>query len=120
MRWMVVVSTASWLVLVAIAGFDFLPELTAGMAGPLAVALTSWWGVARAHRTNPMRVTNVLLSAFVAKVLFFGVYVVTGVRLLGLRPVPFALCLTGYFVVLYAMQALMMRRLFMSNAQASA
>ena len=120
MRLMVVLSTATWLVLVAIAGLNFLPEFTAGMAGPLAVSLTSWWMVERTHRTNPMRVTQVLLSAFVVKALFFLVYVLGVVRLLGVRPVPFALCFTGYFVALYAMQALLMRRLFMSSAQASA
>jgi len=120
MRLMVVLSMSTWLVLVAIAGLEFLPEFTAGMVGPLAVALTSWRVVARTHRTNPMRVTHVLLQAFVVKALFFGVYVIGVVRLLGVRPVPFVLCFTGFFVALYAMQALLMRRLFMSNAQASA
>jgi hypothetical protein len=117
---MVVLSVGSWLILLALAGFEFLPEFTAGMAGPLAVTATSWWVVLRTHRRNPAGMTQVLVSAFVVKALFFAVYVVTIVRVAGVRPVPFALCFTGYFVALYAMQALLMRRLFMSNAQASA
>jgi hypothetical protein len=120
MRWMIALSVASWLILVAIAGLDFFPELTAGMAGPLVVSATSWWLVERTHRTNPAGVTRVLMSAFMVKAVFFAAYVLGVVGLLGARPVPFILSFTGYFVALYATQALLMRRLFASNVQASA
>src|SRR5262245_34794442 len=118
-RWMVVLSAASWLALIATTGGAFLAEFTAGMAGPLAAVLVSWSLVARTHRTRPERVTHLLLSAFMAKAVFFGAYVVLMVRGLSLQPVPFALALGGYFIALYAMQAFSMRRLFMSGAQAS-
>lgn len=120
MRWMVALSVATWTLLVAIAGRDFVPELTAGMAGPLVVVTTSWWLIARTHRTNPAGVTHVLLSAFIGKALFFAAYVIVVVQVLGVRPVPFILAFTGYFVALYATQAMLMRRLFESKVQASA
>ena len=117
---MIVLSMASWLALIFATGRSFIPELTAGMAGPLVVGLVSWSLVARTHRAHPERVTKLLVSAFMAKALFFGVYVVLMVRGLSMRPVPFALSLGGYFVALYLIQALSMRRLFMSGGQASA
>jgi hypothetical protein len=60
------------------------------------------------------------MSAFMVKAVFFAAYVLTVVAVFGLRPVPFVLSFTGYFVALYATQALLMRRLFASNVQASA
>jgi len=120
MRWMVSLSVASWLILVGIVGLDFLPELTAGMVGPLAVVAASWTIIARAHKFGPARVQQALLSAFIVKALFFALYVVTMVELVGVRTVPFAVCFAGYFIGLYAMQALWMRRLFISSTQVSA
>jgi hypothetical protein len=117
---MIVLSLGSWLALVLMAGRQFIPEFTAGLAGPLVVAVVSWTLVARTYRTHPERVTQLLLSGFMAKALFFGVYVVVMVRGVGLEPVPFALSLGGSFVTLFAIQALSMRRLFTPGAHASA
>jgi hypothetical protein len=39
------------------------------------------------------------------------VYVAVMLKLLSLRPVPFVFAFTSYFIALYAMQALFLRRL---------
>jgi len=119
-RWMVLLSAASWLALVASTGGAFLVELTAGMAAPLVTTLVSWSLVERTYRRQPERVSQILLAGFMVKAIFFGAYVVLMVRVFSLRPVPFALSLGGYFVALYAIQAFSMRRLFLSGVQASA
>jgi hypothetical protein len=48
----------------------------------------------------------VMLRAFGVKVVLFGAYVVVMLRVLGLRPVPFTISFTCYFVALYGMEAL--------------
>jgi hypothetical protein len=46
---------------------------------------------------------------------FFGAYVAVMLAVLRLRPIPFVLSFTGYFIGLYLMEALYLRRLFTSG-----
>jgi len=52
-----------------------------------------------------------MVRGFVTKMLFFAVYVAAVVTGAGVDPVPFALSFTAYFVALYAVEALLLRRL---------
>jgi uncharacterized membrane protein YdfJ with MMPL/SSD domain len=71
----------------------------------------TWGLVERVHAAAPERVMGALMAGFAGKMLFFGVYVVVMLRVLGLRPVPFVTSFTAYFIGLYVMQALFLRRL---------
>jgi hypothetical protein len=48
---------------------------------------------------------------FALKFVFFGVYLAVMLKLLSMRPVPFVGAFVSYFIALYAMQALFLRRL---------
>ena len=109
--WMVGLSVGSWLVVTAAAGAAN-PEAVFGMAGPLVAACASWVAIERVHTVAPERVTGVMLVAFATKMVFFGIYVAVGLRVLNLRPVPLVVSFTGYFIALYAMEALFLKRLF--------
>ena len=52
-----------------------------------------------------LAVTGVVLAAF------FALYLTVMLKLLSLRPVPFVVAFVSYFIALYAMQALFLRRL---------
>jgi hypothetical protein len=56
-----------------------------------------------------------MAAAFGAKLVFFGAYVAIALRLLMLRPVPFVVSFTSYFIGLYALEAFYLRRLFTSG-----
>jgi hypothetical protein len=114
--WMVGVSLASWLVVTVVRG-DANPELLFGMVGPLLAACASWVAVERMHAAAPERVMSVMLTAFMAKMMFFGVYVAGMLRGLELRRTPFVVSFTVYFIALYAMEALFLKRLFESGRQ---
>jgi len=86
-------------------------EVLFGMVGPLAVAVGSWVLAARTYARNPQALTSVLIAAFAVKVVFFGAYVVVMLKLLLLRPVPFVASFVSYFVGLYLMEALYLRRM---------
>jgi len=86
-------------------------EVLFGMLGPLAVAAASWVLAARTYARNPQALTSVLIAAFAVKVVFFGVYLVVMIRLLLLRPVPFVASFVCYFVGLYLIEALYLRRM---------
>jgi hypothetical protein len=101
----------SWLVLSAAGGDRVNPESLFGMAGPLLAACASWIAVQRAHRAAPERVLAVMIVWFALKFVFFGAYVTVMIRLLELRPVPFVTAFVSYFIGLYAMQALFLKRL---------
>jgi hypothetical protein len=110
--WMIATSILSWLVVAGTAGMRANPEALYGMLGPLAVASVSWAVTERTYRSRPERLTGVMVKGLAIKAVFFGAYVVVMLRVMTLRPVPFVLSFTGYFIGLYAMEALFMRRLF--------
>jgi len=109
-EWMVGASVGSWLVAVALFGMGF--ELFLGMCAPLVAAVGTWIAVERTHQANPSGVTAVLMAGFVGKMVFFGAYVVIVLRGLSIRPVPFVISFTAYFIGLYLVEALYLRRLF--------
>jgi hypothetical protein len=120
MLWVIAASVLSWLALLLVSGGAFVAEFTAGMAGPLVVSTVNWALVSRTFRANPAHVQSVMIRGLIAKLVLFCAYVVIMIRGVGLRPAPFALSFVGYFVVLYATQAVFMRRLFLSGSQSPA
>ena len=114
---MVGVGLALWACIAFVGGAATNPEAGYALAGPLAAAVGSWLITARVHAVDPARVTPAMVAGFGVKALLFGVYVVAAVRGLGLRPLPFALSFTGFFVVLYAMEAYFLWRLFAGERQ---
>lgn len=111
LAWMAGASLVSWLAVRAVGGSAVHPEALYGMLGPLASACATWVAVERAHRAAPGRLTAVMIAGFALKMLFFGGYVAVMLRVLALRPVPFVVSFTGYFIALHAMEALFLRRL---------
>jgi hypothetical protein len=104
-------SLACWVAVSAIGGERVNPEALYGMLGPLASACVAWVLMVRAHRAAPERLTVVMMAGFAVKLVFFGIYVAVMLRVLALRPVPFVTVFTSYFIALYAMQALFLKRL---------
>ncbi len=109
--WMIGATVASCLALVAVTGSRLMPELLLGMAGPLTSAVLTWQVLERTQSSAPERLTNVMITAFGVKVLLFAVYVVVALWALGLRPKPFMLSFTGYYVGLHVVEAMFLRRL---------
>jgi hypothetical protein len=58
------------------------------------------------------------MTAFFAKMVFFGVYVVVALAVLRLQARPFIISFTCYFVALHLTEALLFRRLFGAGAPA--
>ncbi len=112
--WLVGAGIVSWLAVTATVRPTLNPELFWGMAAPLVSTVATWIAVARTHAAAPERLSGVLMTGFALKAVFFGVYVVVMLRVMALRPVPFVLSFTAYFIALYAMEALFLRRLLRS------
>ena len=102
----------SWLVVAGLIGVGASPEVLYGMCGPLAVASISWMATERTFVSNPERLTGVMVKGLAIKVVFFGVYAVYMLRVLAVRPMPFVLSFTSYFIALHLTEALFMRRMF--------
>ncbi len=107
--WMAAGCVGSWLVAVALV--DRTTELLLGMLGPLVAAAGTWLVVERTQRQDPAQVTRVMMSAFGLKMLFFGLYVVGVSRVPGIDLPTFGVAFFVYFVVLYIVQALLLRGL---------
>jgi hypothetical protein len=109
--WMAGAAIGSWLAVTAIGGDRVNPESLFGMAGPLAAVCGSWIAMQRVHRSAPERVLASMVVWFALKFVFLCAYVAVMLRLLELEPVPFVAAFVSYFIALYAMQALFLRRL---------
>jgi len=112
MFWVVAGSVLSGVLVDGLTGRRFSRELWLGMVAPLAVVSLTWILTVRVYKANPARITSLMVGAFAGKLVFFGAYVVVAVAVLGLQPVPFAISLTGYFIALHLIEALLLKRLF--------
>lgn len=116
--WMSGVSAASWLALTFAAGGENGSALFLGLIAPLVVAIGTWIAIERTYKRDPARVTPLMIAAFAGKLVFFGAYVVVVLRVLHVRPLPFVISFTGYFIGLLLAEALWMRRLFTNGTGA--
>jgi hypothetical protein len=105
-------SVAAWGVASAVTGTRWHPELLWGLLGPLVAACGTWVVTERAFRSNPQALTGVMVTGLAVKAVCFGVYVVVMLRGLDLRPAPFVGSFTGFFLALYGLEALFLKRLF--------
>ena len=110
--WMAAASAVAAALAIAAAGRGLAAEVLLGMMAPLAAACVSWVLTERTYRRDPPALTGVMTTAFAVKMLFFGVYVAVMVKVVGLRPMPFVVSFTAFFIALYLTEALLMRRLF--------
>ena len=117
--WMIHVSVLSWLAATILLGTRTGVEVLLGMLGPLAVASGTWVLAERTFLRDPERLTSLMVAAFAGKMVFFGAYVAIMLKVLSLRPVPFVVSFTGYFIALHLAEALCLRRLFADGAPAA-
>jgi hypothetical protein len=110
--WMAGAALASWLIVAAVPGVDSEIEVLFGMIAPLAGALVTWVVVARTYARRPERLTPLMVAAFAGKLVFFGAYVTVMLGVLSLRPLPFVISFTAYFIALHLVEALCLQRLF--------
>jgi hypothetical protein len=89
-----------------------------GMLAPLAVACGSWVMSERTWKRDPQALTGRMMAAFAFKLVFFGGYVAAMLRIVGLRPVPFTVSFSCYFIALHFVEALLLRRLLASGPRA--
>lgn len=117
--WMVGASIGSWIVVALIPGLTHDREVLFGMLAPLAGAALTWVLVARTYTSRPQLLTSLMVAAFAGKLVFFGAYVTIMLSVLSLRPLPFVISFTTYFIGLHVFEALCLQRLFAGNIPAS-
>ena len=114
---MAAVGGLSWVIAALVVGQRAGIEILFGMLGPLAATSATWILAERIYRQRAEALTTVMATAFVAKIVFFGAYIAVAILLLRFRPVPFVVSFTGYFIALYLMEALYLRRMFSKRSR---
>jgi hypothetical protein len=110
--WMAGGSVASWLAAAAVTGGEVRAALLFGMLGPLLVAIVTWVMAEWTYKRNPRALTGLMIAAFGCKLVFFAAYVAVMLRVVQLRPTPFAVSFSSYFIALHLVEALFLQRLF--------
>ena len=83
-----------------------------GMAAPLVVGLVTILLVEQTVRNDIQDLTARMTKAFIAKMVFYPMYVSIVVGALAVDPVPFVASFTVYFVALQNTEALYFKSLF--------
>ena len=109
--WMVAGSVACWLIGSRLVAPELTPDIGFGMLGPLVAAVGTWMAISTGAEKHPTLVTQRLLLGLFVKALFFAGYVVAMVRVVHVRPVPFVVSFTIFFLGLLVIEALLLRRL---------
>ena len=117
--WMVGTAVMTWLAVAAAPGVESDVEILFGMLAPLTGAVATWVLVVRTYPTNPQRLTPLMVVAFGGKIVFFVVYVTVMLAVLSLRPLPFVVSFTAYFVALHFFEAVCLQRLFAHHVPAA-
>ncbi|MDA1183780.1 MAG: hypothetical protein O2930_03930 [Acidobacteria bacterium] len=117
--WMVGGAVATWVAVAAVPGVDSDVEILFGMLAPLMGAVATWVLVVRTYPASPERLTPRMVMAFGGKVVFFGVYVTVMLAVLSLRPIPFVVSFTAYFVALHFCEAVCLQRFFANHMPAA-
>jgi len=112
--WMAGGSIGSWVVAAALVDASTRVAVLFGMLGPLAAVSVTWVLVERTFRQSPASLTALMGAGFALKAVFFGAYVVVMLKGLALTPAPFVVSFMSYFIGLYLIEALALRRLFAS------
>ncbi|HEV3215964.1 MAG TPA: hypothetical protein VGZ27_09590 [Vicinamibacterales bacterium] len=115
--WMAGASVVS--ALAASAALGGALEVWLGMIAPLVAVCGSWIAAARTYDRHPERLTSIMMTAFVGKLVLFGAYVWLALGVLRVRPQPFVLSFAVYFIALYAAEAVCLQRLFAERMHAS-
>ena len=110
--WMIGAAIGSWLAVALVPGIESDVELLLGMIAPLAGAVATWVLVTRTYARRPEQLTPLMVAAFGGKLVFFGAYVTVMLGMLSLRPLPFVISFTAYFIALHLFEALCLQRLF--------
>ena len=109
---MVAVSVGTWAGAALIVDRRTSVEMFFGMLGPLAAVSATWVLTEWIYRRPAAEVTSLMLTAFLLKMVFFAGYIAIMLRVAEFRPVPFVASFTGYFIALYLVEALYLKRLF--------
>ena len=109
---MVALSVGTWALVALIVDGRTSVEMFFGMLGPLAAVSATWALAEWTYRERPLELTSRMLVLFLLKAIFFAAYVAMMLRVAGFRPIPFAGSFAGYFIGLYLMEALYLKRLF--------
>ena len=109
--WMLGGSVVSAVAITLLVGSKLATDVWLGMIGPLTAAIGTWIAVERAHKRDPQRLSKVVLTAFAAKMVFFGGYVTTVVGGGFVHPIPFVISFISYFLALHCAVAIGLYRL---------
>jgi hypothetical protein len=112
MWWMGAAALASSAAVAAAPGVESDREVLLGALAPLAGAMLTAVLVARTWAARPEALTPLMIGAFGVKLVFFGAYVTVVLKVLAVRPLPFVISFTAYFIGLHLAEALWLQRVF--------
>jgi hypothetical protein len=104
-----------WLVMTAFAGFARAGDVLLGVLAPAAAACVTWKILERTVRSAPDQSTGTMIRLLMGKVVAIGAYMAVILKLRLASPVPFVASFAAAFVTLHVIQAIYLRRLFLSR-----
>lgn len=108
-------SLLAWLVVWSLTANEAWRGVLWGAAGPLGISIVSWLAVERTHRRNPAGVSALMIKMFGAKLVLVGALVAVAITRLAAGRREFVVSFTVQYILLHAIEAWYLRRLFSSG-----
>jgi hypothetical protein len=93
-------------------------EIWLGMMGPLSATVLSWIAMVRQYSRDHRGMTRLLIRAMAVKAVFFAIYISVLLRSRCVRPIPFVICFTGFYLALHIVEAMGLRRMQTAGSSA--
>ena len=88
---------------------QYLFELFLGWLIPAVAGFATIYFVMDAAKKDAQLVTKVLTKGFVIKMIYYGIIILISYKLYAFEPVPFIISFTGFFLVLHALEAVIIK-----------
>ena len=118
--WMTAICAATAAAVALAVDPDARLAIVGGMLGPLVAVAATSVAIERTFHRDPSRVTGLMMTAFLVKMIGFAAYVVLALKVVELPARPFGISFVCYFIGLYAAEAMLLRRLSASGGVAPA
>lgn len=94
---------------------QYFKEIFIGMIAPLIIGVVSVLYISYIQKKSQEKLTNILLKAFMGKMIFYGAYFIYIFTFYTFTPIPFILSFVGYFITLHVCEALFLKSIFLST-----
>ena len=86
-------------------------EIFFGWLLPTVASVISTCAIFYAQKKGPIVLTKMIAKGFIVKMVYYGIIILLVIKHYAFQPIPFVCSLTGFFMVLHVMEAIVIKHI---------